>query len=677
MGQLGWGEAVFSLKTFAAAMLAVLVAFLTPLPQPGWAMLTVYVVSQPLAGMVLSKSLYRALGTVVGSVVALALVALFAQAPEPFLLALALWMGGCTFVAVYLRDAPAAYGAVLSGYSAAIIGLPAALAPGTAFEQAWARCLEITLGIACATLVSRVVAPRTAGRVLEATLGETVGAAGRWAADVLRGQGEAAQGLVDRRKLVADIVALESLRAHAAFDTPGGRVAGRAVRHLQARLMMLLSVLVGLYDRLDILRRERPDMMGGLRPLLERAAGEFAGSASKGEALAREIVARRPGFAALREGRHPLLELGALLRLEEALVLWRDIRRLREQAGAGAAGVGEAQAPPLARYRDPMPAAAGALVSTASVLAAALFWVATAWPHGTQAVIFAGVVASIMAGLDDPATAAAGFLKMTAWAILVGAVYLFGVLPRVDGFVGLVLVLLPFYLPFGMIVALPRVGTAFLPLVLNTTALLGLTNERAPPDLATYLDSAFGLVVGAAVAILMFRLLRPVGVGWAVRRLVAGIMADLARLAAAGAREPRLAFESRMLDRLAALFTRLDPGDPEQRAIMQGGLAALRVGLNVLGLQAVRPTLPAAARPAVDAALAALARKLARPDRPGAAPSPLPAIEAAMARLLEAGPLPGVTRALVTSSAIHTSLCQHPAFFALAPLPAARPEATA
>src|SRR3954447_15520607 len=187
MGQLGWRDAAFSLKTFAAAMLAVYIAFRLDLPQPSWSMLTVYVVSQPLAGMVLSKSVFRVLGTVIGATMALVLVELFAHAGELFLLMLALWIGACTYVAVYLRDVPAAYAAMLSGYTAAIVGLPAALAPETAFDQAWARCLEITLGIGCATLVSRIVLPRTVGPVLEATLEAVLGAAAQWTDDVLRG----------------------------------------------------------------------------------------------------------------------------------------------------------------------------------------------------------------------------------------------------------------------------------------------------------------------------------------------------------------------------------------------------------------------------------------------------------------------------------------------------------
>jgi uncharacterized membrane protein YccC len=88
MPPLTWHDAVFSAKTFGAAMLAVYVAFRLQLPQPGWAMLTVYIVSQPLAGMVLSKSVFRAVGTVIGAVFALMAVDLFADAPAPMSLSI-------------------------------------------------------------------------------------------------------------------------------------------------------------------------------------------------------------------------------------------------------------------------------------------------------------------------------------------------------------------------------------------------------------------------------------------------------------------------------------------------------------------------------------------------------------------------------------------------------------
>ena len=43
-------DIVFALKTFAAAMLALIIAVWLDLPRPYWAMTTVYITSQPLAG---------------------------------------------------------------------------------------------------------------------------------------------------------------------------------------------------------------------------------------------------------------------------------------------------------------------------------------------------------------------------------------------------------------------------------------------------------------------------------------------------------------------------------------------------------------------------------------------------------------------------------------------------
>jgi uncharacterized membrane protein YccC len=50
---------VFSGKTFAAAMLALVTALLLDMPRPYWAMATVYITAQPLVGATVSKAVYR------------------------------------------------------------------------------------------------------------------------------------------------------------------------------------------------------------------------------------------------------------------------------------------------------------------------------------------------------------------------------------------------------------------------------------------------------------------------------------------------------------------------------------------------------------------------------------------------------------------------------------------
>ena len=136
-------------------MLALFIAFWAALDDPRWAVLTVFVVSQPDSGLVVAKSVHRMLGTVAGVLVSIALVFAFAQYGELFLASLAAWIAFCCFAARTARNF-ASYGFQLAGYTAAIVGLPAALEPSGAYPLIVARFTEISLGIGCAALVSRL-----------------------------------------------------------------------------------------------------------------------------------------------------------------------------------------------------------------------------------------------------------------------------------------------------------------------------------------------------------------------------------------------------------------------------------------------------------------------------------------------------------------------------------------
>src|SRR5713101_658943 len=150
---------IFAVKTFAASLLALYIAFWAGLDDPRWAFLTVFVVSQPDSALVLAKSFYRILGTIAGMLVTIALVFGLAQYGELFVAALAIWMCFCNFAARAVRNF-ASYGFQLAGYTVAIVGIPAALEPSGAYPLVVARCTEILLGIACAALVSRLVLVR-------------------------------------------------------------------------------------------------------------------------------------------------------------------------------------------------------------------------------------------------------------------------------------------------------------------------------------------------------------------------------------------------------------------------------------------------------------------------------------------------------------------------------------
>ncbi|MFL6676449.1 MAG: FUSC family protein, partial [Massilia sp.] len=110
------GEALFSLKCFAAAMLSLYVSMRIGLPRPYWALMTAYIVSAPFAGPTRSKGVYRAAGTFLGAVAVTFMVPQLSNAPELLSLALALWIAGCLYVSLLDRT-PRSYLMMLAGYT--------------------------------------------------------------------------------------------------------------------------------------------------------------------------------------------------------------------------------------------------------------------------------------------------------------------------------------------------------------------------------------------------------------------------------------------------------------------------------------------------------------------------------------------------------------------------------
>ena len=131
-------DLIFALKTFAASMLALVIALAMDLPRPYWAMATVYITSQPLAGATSSKAFFRVMGTLVGATMTVALVPNLVNAPELLCLAIALWVGLCLYLSL-LDGTPRSYVFMLAGYTVALIGFPSVSEPGAIFDTAVAR----------------------------------------------------------------------------------------------------------------------------------------------------------------------------------------------------------------------------------------------------------------------------------------------------------------------------------------------------------------------------------------------------------------------------------------------------------------------------------------------------------------------------------------------------------
>src|ERR1700756_2724359 len=253
---IGVRPIIFSVNCYIATILTMFIAFSLDLKSPGWAMTTVYLTSQPLSGAMRAKAVYRAIGTFVGAAAMVAIVPNLVNAPELTTLAIMLWVALCVFVSLLDRT-PRSYMFVLSGYTAALIGFPSVLAPGTVFDTAVSRVEEITLGVVCAAFVHSLIFPKSAFSAFEQKLRSSIADTRRWLADGLIQQASP-EAEMERRRIAADISELYLLGTSLRFDTSPHRPDISTIRAFDRKIVALLPLLSGIEDRLTLLRRNGP-----------------------------------------------------------------------------------------------------------------------------------------------------------------------------------------------------------------------------------------------------------------------------------------------------------------------------------------------------------------------------------------------------------------------------------
>jgi uncharacterized membrane protein YccC len=620
-------ELVFALKTFAGAMLALYLACWLGLDNPYWAMTTAFIVAQPLTGAMRSKAAYRFAGTFAGGTAAVVLVPLLVNAPVLLCLALALWIGLCLYLSLLDRS-PRAYMFMLAGYTAGIIGLASVGTPGDIFNTALTRVEEISLGIACTTIIGTLVFPRALGPVLVRRMVAWLKPAQDWAVAALTGAPEDEETRRRRRQLAAEAADIAMMTSQLSYDTSHLQDATRHMARLRIYALSLMPVLSSVADRVAQLRAA-----GGIDPALKELLAESAewvksGGPEDASPLHERIEALQK--TAQTDNWASLIRTSLLARLTELVSIIRHARAIRRHVAEGDPAPENALVEAefiavAAQLKDHGLALLSAAAAATALLTVCAFWIFTAWPAGGGAAVMVAVACSFFAAQDDPAPAIALMLRNTIIVTVAAFVYEFAILPRVETFGALALVLLPAIMIIGVLISRPATfGTGMVLGAFGSTD-LALGNGYAG-NVPTYLNNALAVIMGLAAALVVTKLMRSVGAAWSANRLLRAGWRDVARAAEQGGVD-RAVLTGVMMDRLGLLMPRLAAVSPGADIAAADMLLDLRVGLNVLALhrehggQKLAPVL---------AGVAAHYRgnPLAPPD-----PALLTAIDAAMAAL--------------------------------------------
>lgn len=154
------GRLAFALRTALASCLALFIGWKLGLEHPQWAAMSVWAASQPGRGMLLEKSLFRFVGTVIGTLVGVALVYLAGDNILLLALGLSLWVGLCAGAGNVIHGL-FSYATLLSGYSASLVALLGTANQTNMLELGMDRLLTVLTGVIIALLVGLMFARKS------------------------------------------------------------------------------------------------------------------------------------------------------------------------------------------------------------------------------------------------------------------------------------------------------------------------------------------------------------------------------------------------------------------------------------------------------------------------------------------------------------------------------------
>ncbi|KVP26835.1 fusaric acid resistance protein [Burkholderia ubonensis] len=587
-------------KTVCAALLAMGIAMQLEMSQPRTAMTTVFVLMQPLSGMVFAKSFYRVLGTAAGLVAALALGGLFAQQPELYMAGITLWVGGCIALAVRNRHFRW-YGFVLAGYTAALIGLPSVMTPQTLFQSALTRAAEVALGIVCSGVVSALILPLSSAKALMRSLNARHAKFVAFASAALAGDVE--RGGFERRfaDFVDEIVGFEANRAFASFEDPHIRARSRRLARLNSEFMNACTRLHALHQLLKRLRESRADaVLAALAPHLDALARRLAaldGELKRGPARATgALLELRRFYTALpkaaRASRRDLEDhaAGGLLDFDTAVeLMYRFVGEFLGYADTYASlddddHAFERSVTHYAVKTNTFFVGFTFLRTVVAVGAMSCFWIASEWPSGALAVIGAAIACALSSTSPRAPKFVAQMGAGAALATLVGYLFLCYVYPNIDGFPLLCAALAP-VLGFGAFLAMrPGLSGYGIGFAVFFCLLAGPDNVIAyTPEVL--INNGIALVVAMLACSIVFAVVFPTHMPWLTGRIAHDLRRQVTLACEGASAGLAQRFQSSTHDLMAQLRTLLVRRTRQHRDALRWMLATLEVGHAVIDLR--------------------------------------------------------------------------------------------
>ncbi|MBN3868217.1 FUSC family protein [Gluconobacter kondonii] len=617
--------AAFTARVFLSIGIALFLAFMIQLESPMSTVTTVLIVANPTVGALVSKSVWRMTGTVIGAALSTAVMAMFVQSAVLYFMALSVFVGLACMTATCLRYFRA-YAAVLAGYTIVIVAVPAFTHPENIFLSAMMRVSDVALGIVVTAAVFMVTSPRRRQGTMDALSGAF--------RETLRHALVFHEGLV-RPAVIQDVQNAEPAVADGAFRTlPQTLYDGR---------QRLLGQLARLGPAIEYAATDNPDIHAGVRGY-RLAVSRMTGLVASYHPYWRNLGIANPLSADVhREIRDTLTQILALTEsrgwieqpqnvlacLENALERLESLERsaISPEAQASVDNtrdilfqlreiVLDLSSPRGAHVRvrsglhvEWMSAIYNGLRGMLIAFLACMIWYITYFPTGPMMIMYVVAASSLLSTV--PSAARASVPMAIGTALSVPACWLCHIvaLPRVDGYPMLWLSICACMLPGVWLQFHPRYGIGAFGYTVFLAMQLMVTNSMVVDDI-TLINTWLAILMGCVLLVLVFRVIMPADQRLYASRLVLSLGRSLQSLSSQpGAKVPSwMVWEGAQIQKVSSLLMRLSlvTSPIDRQGYVDGAFAALSLGRLLIRLRraAEKAGLTAAQTEALNTALA-------------------------------------------------------------------------
>jgi uncharacterized membrane protein YccC len=414
------GTTALAFEIWVALAVSYYVAFELELNAAASAGTGLLILVGPTQGMVLSKAIYRVVGTLFGALVAIILTSLFPQDRTMLIAVFFVYMACLVAIATLLRDFRA-YGCILAGYTVALISIADVDAPTATFTGMLDRVAVILLAVLVLAFVSAVFATAESARSLQSKL--------RLATKDIVAM---ALATLDRRvppdpsQCVAMSARLMPLRSEIGFATP-------ELLDGWARAKGARSALLGLFEAISAIQ----GLGLGLRNMSTASSTvDHAISIMRAAIVAQHPEKRLAEIDALT---HQAMEAEALS-IDEAYVLDRCkfmievFRDVRDGLLSNRVGRIPRRFVSLPVHQDYIAAVLNGLRVGLAVGIVGLLAVLSGLPGANLMILGTIVFVSLGSVLHDPLAMGRAALLMTPAVIITGTIYDFLIFPNISDY---------------------------------------------------------------------------------------------------------------------------------------------------------------------------------------------------------------------------------------------------